>query len=506
VSVVVVGGGITGLAAAYALGKEGVPTLLLEASDRLGGKVRTETVDGFVIEHGPDSFVSYRPAAVRLAGELGLGDAIVRPQDPRIVFVRARDRFMRFPDGMGLVLPTKFRPFVTSNLFSWPEKARMALDLVLPRDGRDGDVAVGPFIRRRLGKAMVDRLAGPLIGGVYGTDIDELSVAAVVPQLREYERKHRSLLLASLAEVRERAAAAKAASAAAAATTGTVQAVGGSSRSPFVTLAGGTGQLVETLARTVRSLPGVEVRTGVRVHSLSLEIDGPRAGVRLEGGEFVCADAVILATPAPTTATLLDDVAPDAAKHLRTIEHGSTAVVNLAYRDEQVPDDVVGHGFLVAEDEPLTIGACTLSSRKWAGRAPDGTLLIRAFIGSTRSEGHRLPDARLVAAAHADIARLLGISGAPILSRVARYPGAMPHYTVGHLDRVAAAEAALAPFPALRIAGGAYRGVGLPDCIAQGRAAADAVLARLGGRMEPETDEAGTYGPLASRATAPSAA
>jgi oxygen-dependent protoporphyrinogen oxidase len=353
---------------------------------------------------------------------------------------------------------------------------------------------------------MVDRLAGPLIGCVYGTDIDELSVAAVVPQLREYERKHRSLLLASLADIRERTASAKARSTGAA--TGGPDGVPTPSTpaSPFVTLAGGTGQLVDALARTVRALPGVSVRIGARVRSLMLEIDGPRAGVRLEGGEFVCADAVILATPAPISASLLDDVAPAAAAQVRGIQHGSTAVVNLAYRDAQVPAGVVGHGFLVADDEPLTIGACTLSSRKWAGRAPDGTLLIRAFIGSTRSEGHRLPDPQLVAAAHADIARTLGISGPPILSRVARYPDAMPHYTVGHLDRVAAAEAALAPFPALRIAGGAYRGVGLPDCIAQGRAAADAVLARLAGGEAADSDEAGTSGPLLSRATAPSAA
>ena len=207
-TVLVVGGGITGLASAYALGRAGITTLLIEGSRRLGGKIRTEEVDGFVIEHGPDSFVSYRPAGVQLCRELGLGDAVIRPQEPRTVFIRTDGRFRRFPEGMGLVLPTRFRPFMSSDLFSPLQKARMGLDLVLPRDGSQGDVAVGPFLRRRLGDALVDRLAGPLIGGVYGTPIDELSLDAVVPQLRESERRHRSLLLAALSDARARKRAA----------------------------------------------------------------------------------------------------------------------------------------------------------------------------------------------------------------------------------------------------------------------------------------------------------
>jgi len=467
VTVLVVGGGITGLASAYALGVAGIPTLLVEGSRRLGGKVRTEAVEGFVIEHGPDSFVSYRPAGVQLCRELGLGDEVVRPQEPRVVFIRAGGRFRRFPDGMGLVLPTKFRPFLSSDLFSPLAKARMGLDLLLPRDGTEGDVAVGPFLRRRLGNALVERLAGPLIGGVYGTPIDELSLDAVVPQLRESERRHRSLLLAALADARARKRAAHAAGPAA----------GGPPPSPFVTLAGGTQQLVDALVEALRAMPHVGIRTQCLVEGLELE--GSRARVRFCGGERMAPEAVILATPARVTADLVEHGVPNAAAHLRSIPHGATAVVNLAYCDDQLPDDLTGHGFLVADDEALTISAATLSSRKWAGRAPDGTLLVRAFIGDARRAAHGLTDAQLVDAAHRDIAGALGIRGEPLLRRVARYPAAMPHYTVGHLDRVAAAEAALAPFPALRIAGGAYRGVGLPDCIAQGRAAADAVTALL---------------------------
>ena len=493
-TVLVAGGGITGLASAYALGKAGIPTLLVEGSRRLGGKIRTEEVDGFVIEHGPDSFVSYRPAGVQLCRELGLGDEVVRPQEPRVVFIRAGGRFRRFPDGMGLVLPTKFRPFLSSDLFSPLAKARMGLDLLLPRDGAEGDVAVGPFLRRRLGNALVERLAGPLIGGVYGTPIDELSLDAVVPQLRESERRHRSLLLAALADARARKRAAGVAGAAAA----------GPPPSPFVTLAGGTQQLVDALVEALRRMPHVGIRTQCLVEGLELE--GSRARVRFCGGERMAPEATILATPARVTADLVESGAPDAAAHLRSIPHGATAVVNLAYGDDQLPDDLTGHGFLVADDAPageaLTISAATLSSRKWAGRAPDGTLLVRAFIGDGRRAAHGLTDVQLVEAAHRDIAGALGIRGEPLLRRVARYPAAMPHYTVGHLDRVAAAENALAPYPVLRIAGGAYRGVGLPDCIAQGRAAADAVGTLLSQGERATTGSVASVDPVAVPAPA----
>jgi oxygen-dependent protoporphyrinogen oxidase len=490
-TVLVVGGGITGLASAYALGKAGVTTLLVEQAPRLGGKVRTETIDGFVIEHGPDSFVSYRPAGVQLCRELGLGDAIIRPQEPRTVFVRTGGHFLRFPEGMGLVLPTKLRPFLESELFSPFEKLRMGLDLVLPRDGTEGDIAVGPFLRRRLGRALVDRLAGPLIGGVYGTPIDELSLDAVVPQLRESERRHRSLLLAALSDARARKRAAPGANGGAPGADGARDArSSATSPSPFVTLAGGTQQLVDALIQALETMPNVGIRTGTLLESLAL--DGPRVRARFRGGERLAPEAVILATPARATAALLERDVPDAAAHIRSIPHGTTAVVNLAYRADQLPDDLTGHGFLVAGDEELTISAATLSSRKWAGRAPDETLLVRAFIGDGRAGAHALDEEQLVQAAHRDLAGTLRIRGGPMLTRVSRYPAAMPHYTVGHLDRVSAAQAALTPYPALRIAGGAYRGVGLPDCIGQGRVAAGAVTALL------SRGEAAAAGPAAA--------
>ncbi len=467
-TVLVVGGGITGLSAAHALAVAGVPTLLVEASERLGGKVRTERVEGFLVESGPDSFISYRPSAVELCRELGLGEALIRPSEPRTVHVRVGGRFVPLPEGIGLVLPTRLRPFVTTAMFSPLEKLRIGLDLVLPRARDDGDVAVGSFLRRRLGRPLVERLAGPLIGGVYGTPIDELSLEAVVPQLREAECDHRSLLLAGLAEgraARQRARAERnGAGGNGAAGSGT------GAGSPFVALAGGIGQLVEALVEALAGSPSVTIRTNTRV--TELERRTGRSIVRLEGGERIEPEAVVLATPAPVAAGLLEAVAPATAAQLRTIPHGSSCVVSLAYRLEQFARPPAGHGFLVAGNEPLTISACTLSSLKWAGRAPEGTILLRAFIGAGNERLLAGPDEALVRAARHDIAATLGVRGEPILSRVTRLPGAMPHYTVGHLERVAAAVAGLAGTPDLVLAGAAYRGVGIPDCIAQGRAAA----------------------------------
>ena len=458
-TVLVVGGGITGLTAAYTLGRAGIPTTLVEAADRLGGKVRTESIDGFLVESGPDSFISYRPAGLELARELGLGDAIIRPTDPRTVWIRSRGRFVQLPDGMGLALPTRLRSLVTTRMFSSLEKLRMGLDLVLPRDGLDRDVSVGAFLRRRLGDPLVERLAGPLIGGVYGTPVDELSLLAVVPQLRDAEREHRSLLLASLASGR----AAK---------------VGGSG-SPFVSLAGGVGQLSGALVEAIERFRDVEVR--MKSTAVALERRAGGFDVRLANGEILRPEAVVLASPGPVTAGLLDGIAPSAAAHVRSITHGSTAVVSFGYRTDQFPEPLVGHGFLVADGEPLSISACTWSSLKWVGRAADGMVLLRAFIGSN---GERLlagPDAEIAAAARRDLALTMGVRGHPVLTRVARWEAAMPRYTVGHLERVAGASAALAGLPNLAIAGAAFRGVGVPDCVAQGRAAAARVGEVLSG-------------------------
>ena len=494
---VIVGGGITGLAAAYQLTRAGIPVLLVEASERLGGKIRTERLDGFLVEAGPDSFIAYRPAVTQLARELGLGDAVIGTTDPRRVFIRARGEMIPMPEGMGLVLPTRMVPFVTTRLFSWPQKLRAGLDVVLPRWLGDEDVSIGAFLRHRLGGAMVDRLADPLLGGIYGAPVDELSLFAVVPQLRDYERDHRSLLFASL--VQGRAARARArAHAAATATAGAGGAAGpggsrtpggsglrggsgspGGTGSPFLSLAGGMGSLVDALADAVRTAPATEIRLGTRV--VALERAGARTTVTLSDGTRLTPDAVILAGTADSSAGLLAREAPAAAAAISSIPHGSTGVVTLGYRAEALPEPLVGHGFLVAGDDPLSFGACTFTSSKWAGRAPDGTILLRAFLPERSAALLDLPDDAVVATVHADLARTVGVRDAPLVRDVARWREAMPRYTVGHLDRVAAAEAALVERPEIILVGGAFRGVGVPDCVARGRAAAERVAALVGG-------------------------
>lgn len=465
-SVLVVGGGITGLAAARSLARDGIGVVLAEAGPRLGGKVSTEHADGFTIEHGPDSFLATRPAGTALVRELGLGDSLVGTAGTRTVYIRHRGRLVPMPEGLGLVLPTRALPFARSPLFSWPEKLRMARDVVSPRSMPTDDIAVGVYLRRRLGSPLVERLAGPLVGGVYGTPIDELSLDAVVPTLRTAEREHRSLLLAGLADGRKmRAAAAKRAAAN----------PGAKSLGVFVSLGGGLEGLTSAVAASAADA-GAELRTGFGVRSL--ERSGSGVAVGFTDGTRARFDAVVIATPANAAAVLLDGALPEAARRLEAIPHGTSVLVTLAYPRERVGREMAGHGYLVPRSEGGPIAACTWSSEKWTGRAPGDTVLLRMFV---RDEGDAtaMPDPALVAAARADAERTLSISGEPVLVRTARYEHAMPRYTVGHLDRVGAVEAAMEAWPAVTLAGASYRGVGLPDCIAQGQAAAARVARRL---------------------------
>jgi len=448
-TVVVIGGGITGLVAAYDLARAGVPTTLVEGTDRLGGKIQTTRIDGFLIESGPDSFIRFRPDAVELVRELGLEHALVRPSEPRVVNVLVNGRLVRLPEGMGLGLPSRLGPLLATEMFSWREKLRLGLDVVLPRGPLEGDIAIGTLLRRRLGDALVDRLAGPLLGGVYGTPIDELSLLAVAPHLRDAERDHRSLLLATLASRR------------------TAQNGGG--ESPFVTLEGGVEQLVDALVEELDRSDQVSVRMESTVVSLERLDQG--ADVLLAGGEVLQADAVVLTAPGPVSARLLERPAPEAAEHVRSIPHGSTAVVSLAFDAGQLGPEFASHGFLVAHGEQLSIDACTVSSLKWVGRAPNGTVLLRVFVGARRPALLAEEDAALVDAARTDLAGVLGLRGDPLLAHVTRWRDCMPQYTVGHLDRVAAAFSSLDGTPFV-LAGAAYQGAGLPNCIAAGRSAA----------------------------------
>lgn len=464
VPVLVIGGGVAGLAAATQVVNAGARVVGVEAASHWGGKVRTEVIDGFLIEAGPDSFVSYRPAAITWARELGLGDDIISTTDPRTVHLRLAGDMVPMPAGMGLVLPTQFAPFVRTALFTWPQKLRAGMDVVMPRRLPPGDISVGEFLAERLGTGLVERLADPMLGGVYGASVYDLSLDAVLPQLRTYEDDHRSLLVAALSQGRQaRRAAAGSASA------------GTAGGSPFRSLRHGMGSLVAAAVAHCNASGLADLRAGVSVTSLAATPEGTLAN--LSDGSTVTADTVVFATPADVTAGLIGDHLPKAAAVMNSVVRGSTAVVNLGYRAAAFDTAPQGHGFLEAGPQPAVFSGVTFSSLKWAGRAPAGTVLLRAFLPSRSAWLAMRFDDEVVAAVHDQLAAILGIHDKPVVRSVSRWLDVMPTYTVGHLDRMAALDKAMAVRPDWALAGASYRGVGVPDCIASGRAAADSVLA-----------------------------
>ena len=460
----VVGGGITGLAAAWEAVRSSdgpVEVLLVEASGRFGGKVHTERTDGLLIEHGPDSFVSYRPAALQLAEELGLSGDVISTSGTRTVHLRARGRLQPMPAGMGMVLPSRLWPFVTTGILSPADKLRAGVDLVLPRRLVAGqDTSIGAFLRARLGAGIVRRFADPMIGGIYGAGVDELSLDAVLPSLRADEEAHRSLMLAAIAQGRR------------------ARAGGRGPGSPFRTFAGGLGSLVDALVDQLVSA-GADLRLTTRV--TDLRPDGDGAVAVLDDGSTEPVDAVILAGGVRSSTELLAEAAPESSAALSRIPLATSTVVTLAYPTAAFRTPVTSHGWL--EADPAPISGITVSSAKWAGRAGADTVLIRAFVPERLGPIAMAGDEELLAAVTGHLAHVLGTTQQPGLVRIARWPAMMPKYVVGHLDTVAAADAGLAHLPNWRLAGSAVRGVGVPDCIVDGRRQAALALsgaARVG--------------------------
>jgi len=459
---VVVGGGITGLAAAHhalELARErriALELTLVEARERLGGTIATERAGGFLIEAGPDSFLSEKPWALALCRRLGLEDRLARTDDRyRKVFVWHAGRLHPLPDGWELLAPTRLAPFLSSRLFSWPGKLRMAFDLVLPRGIAD-DESLGAFVRRRLGREALERVAQPLVAGIYTADPDDLSLTATMPRFAELEKQERSIIL-GLRRARRRARE-----------TG----VSGARWSLFVTLKEGMEELVAALA--TRLQPGTVL---LKQRVAGVERRGDRWRVATAEGADLDADRVIVATESHAAARMLRYVDPTLATLLAEIPYASSATVTLGYRRADVAHPLDGFGFVVPHAEKRALLACTFSSVKYAGRAPEGDVLLRAFVGGALNEAVlELDDAPLVMRARAELREALGITAAPVLTRVFRWPKAMPQYHVGHLARVETIERRAGALPGLDLAGGAYRGVGIADCVRSGEAAAERAL------------------------------
>jgi oxygen-dependent protoporphyrinogen oxidase len=488
--VAVIGGGVSGLAAAYTLARarqSGAPVeeFLIEAGPCLGGVVRTETVDGFVIEAGPDSFLAEKPQAAAMARELGLGADLMGSNDhARRTYILYQGRLLPLPDGLMFLVPTRIWPMVTTRLLPLSTKLAAARELFSsPRADEEGDESVASFVRRHFGDAMVENIADPLLAGVYGGDSAALSVRSVLPRFWEMERQRGSLTRATLAAMRRRRAAGS----------GNGSGSAGPSSSParalplFMTLKGGLQQLAEKLAAQVDAQ---RVQLGHRALGLEFAPGGPGGGVDscsprfqivCEGGRNFDADSVILSVPANLAGGLISSLDAQLGDLLAGIPYSSSMTVSLGFDENARSLLPPGFGFLVPHKERRRMLACTFVHAKFDHRVPEGKAMLRCFLGGARDpDVLGLRDDEVLSVVRRELKEIMDFDARPLFCRVHRWPGSMAQYPVGHKARVAAIEERLQSLPGVYLSGNAYSGIGISDCIRTGRSAADKALADLG--------------------------
>jgi protoporphyrinogen/coproporphyrinogen III oxidase len=471
--VVVLGGGITGLAAAYRLQElaaaheKPLETMVLESSARVGGALETIRSDGYVIETGADSILSEKPAALRLVKRLGLEAEVIGTQERfRRTYVVHNGRLMPIPDGFSLMAPALLRPVLRSKLFSPFGKLRIIAEPLVPRRRRRDDESLAAFVKRRLGREVLERVAQPLAGGIYTADPAMLSVAATMPRFVEMERRYSSLIRGLKVASRSNRAARE---------------TSGARWSLFISFAKGIAQLTDALVIRL----GNSIRYHARVTGLERQTpaEWPRRRawrLRLEDDLSVEADAIICTIPSYAVAPLLRPHSEALAATLEEIAYASAATVNMAFRETDFSSVPAGFGFVVPAIERRKIIAGSFSSLKYGGRAPAGMVLARAFLGGALQEDMMtLDDNELIAAAREEFAALLGVKAAPAITQVRRWPRSMPQYAVGHLQRAAAIEQEATRLERFALAGAFLRGVGIPDCIRSGEAAAEAIFSNL---------------------------
>ena len=487
---IIIGGGIAGLSAAYdaakatesslgATGQLPLQITVLESGERWGGKITTERIafdDGqFIIEGGPDTFLATKPYATALCQELGLGERLhgTNPHNKN-TYVLHRDQLQPLPDGLAMMIPTNVGAVLKTRLVSWLGKARMGLDFILPpRKNSAEDESMGAFVSRRLGREAYENLIEPLMSGIYAGDGDQLSLASTFPYLRDLEVKYGSLARGALEMHKQ-----------------SIRANGRSSlqgsRSAFLTPTTGLAEIVEKLVENL-SAKGVDLRLNTPVTSITRNTQDARWNVTLNNGDVLEADALILATPAYVSGKLLASFDPALASALGAIPYASTATVSLAYRESDLPRALDGYGYVIPRREGRRALACTWTSTKFPHRAPEGYALIRVFIGragqtltpspspTERGEsGGR--DNTLLAIAREELQLTLGIRAEPLVSRVFFWENAMPQYNLGHPALLRRIETALAGHPGLALAGNGYRGIGIPDCIRSGQLAVEKIV------------------------------
>lgn len=458
--IAIIGGGISGLAAAFELEvqrKAGVELeyTLYESSPRLGGVLRTEKIDGCVVEAGPDSFVTEKPWAADLCRTLGIGDQLIGSNDTdRKTYILTRGRLVEMPDGLMFMVPTKILPTGFSPLFSWKTKLRMTRELFHPPRAVDHDESVADFVERHYGREMVDRLADPLLSGVYGGESATLSVRAVLPRFAEMERTHGSLGRAMLAARKK---------------------MGKGPRKPapplFTSLKDGMQHLAESV--TARLSPG-SLLTHATVQAIQPEAGGWVISAGMQSDHF---DAVVIALPGLAAANVLRLTSGQLADELAAVQYSSSITVGIGYDRDVRHSLPPGFGFLVPRSEGKRLLAATFVHNKFPHRAPEDLALLRCFFAGVNAESvWPLSDDQIIGIVRNELQQVVGLRAEPLFARVYKWKSAMAQYSVGHLERLERIERLQRQLPGLALAGNAYRGIGVPDCVRSGREAAKLAL------------------------------
>jgi protoporphyrinogen/coproporphyrinogen III oxidase len=445
----IIGGGISGLSAAYYLSKAGIRPTLLERKPRIGGVIQTSVLQGCVLEEGPDGFLGAKPWAMNLIRELGLADQVIGSNDhSRITYIVKKGKLVRMPAGLMMMVPTKILPIVGTPLLSWTSKIRMGLEIFRQPRGPQPDRSVHDFLLDHYGQESIDYLAEPLLAGVYGGDPRQMSVNSVLARFVDLEAKYGSLTRGAIAERNPKAA-------------GT---------SPFLqTLRGGLGQLIDALR------PSSDI-----IHAAAEALQQVSDGFRVRvNGDWLEAEHVVLATPAHEAPVGL--LNPELGGLLAGIPYTTSITLALGYQKATFDHPLNGHGFLVPKKERKYIFGCTWVGNKFDYRVPDDMVVLRCFLGG---DAMPLSDAALVDAARAELRSIMNIEAEPVFHHIARWPQSMAQYTVGHQQRVARIEEIVRAIPGLYLAGNAYHGIGIPDCVRMGEEAATAIIS--GYKLAPQ--------------------
>jgi len=488
--IVIIGGGISGLATAYSLEEiarkkgESISITLFEKNNRIGGNILTERTDGFLIEGGPDCFLSEKPWAIQLCERLGMGESLLRTNDEyRKTYILLNGHLHELPEGVILMIPTEIFPLLKSNLISLSGKIRMGMELFIPKKESSADESLSQFVRRRLGQEALDKIAAPLVAGVHAEDPDTMSVKSRFPRFVQMEEEYGSLIKGMIAKRRE------------------MRRAGSKGNKPkytmFMTLKDGLSEMPATIVQNLKSteiLTNKEVLSVDKVSSNVILSEAKNLNhvvseanlmkhkykISLKNGEVLDADTVVFATPSYETASLLTGINDSISALLNKIPYASTATVSLAFKKESISNPMNGFGFLVPRQEKRRITGATWVSRKFSYRSPDDSVLIRCFIGGSHNEKLVfLNDKDMIEMVKGELRDIMGITSEPLLTRIYRWEKAMPQYTIGHEERLSILDKKLSEYPGMFLTGSSYRGSGISECIKDGQLTAEFVLKYL---------------------------